>query len=97
MQEPDEQQPLGQVSASQEQLPLVVSHSPFEHDVHAAPPFPHWLGDCAEKATQALPLQQPLGHDVASQTHCPFLHSCPAPHPPQVAPAVPHEPFDWPE
>jgi hypothetical protein len=43
-----------------------------------------------------LPLQQPLGHDVASQTHCPVvrLHSCPAAQAPQVAPPVPHEALD---
>ena len=43
----------------------------------------------------ALPLQQPLGHEVASQTHCPVLalHSCPAEQALQVAPPVPHEPL----
>jgi hypothetical protein len=43
-----------------------------------------------------LPLQQPPGHEVASQTHWPVLvlHSWPVAHPPQVAPAVPHEPLD---
>jgi hypothetical protein len=42
------------------------------------------------------PLQQPFGHEAASQTHCPvaLLHSWPDPHDPQLAPAVPHEPFD---
>ena len=43
-----------------------------------------------------LPLQQPFGHEVASQTHWPLvlLHSCPVAHPVQVAPVVPHDVFD---
>jgi len=42
-----------------------------------------------------LPLQQPLGHDAASQTHCPLpLHACPAAHPAQAAPPLPHELLD---
>ena len=43
-----------------------------------------------------LPVQQPVGHEVASQTHCPvvLLHSWPAVHDPHAAPPVPQEPFD---
>jgi len=43
-----------------------------------------------------LPLQQPFGHEVTSQTHCPLvlLHSWPDAHAEQLAPATPHEPFD---
>ena len=42
-----------------------------------------------------LPLQQPLGHDAASHTHAPAaLHAWPVVHAPQLAPPVPHEPFD---
>jgi hypothetical protein len=43
-----------------------------------------------------LPLQQPLGHEVASQTHWPLLlsHSCPAPHAAHIAPPAPQEVFD---
>jgi hypothetical protein len=45
-----------------------------------------------------LPLQQPIGHEVASQTHCPVgLHSWPFPQATQAAPALPHEVFDSPE
>ncbi len=44
---PPLQHPPGQVLASQEQVPLVVSQSPFEHVVQVAPPVPHcdavWL------------------------------------------------------
>jgi len=41
-------------------------------------------------------LQQPFGHDVASQTHCPvvWLHSCPDRHAAQLAPPVPHDDAD---
>lgn len=40
-----------------------------------------------------MPLQQPFGHEVESQTHCPLaLHSCPAAQVPHVAPFVPHAP-----
>jgi hypothetical protein len=56
--------------------------APFEHDPlptqgpHAPPPEPHAELDCAAKGRQALPLQQPRAHEVASQTHCPVvLHS----------------------
>ena len=43
-----------------------------------------------------LPLQQPLGHELASHTHCPvpLLHSWPDPQAEQLAPPVPQEPFD---
>jgi hypothetical protein len=46
-----------------------------------------------------LPPQQPLGHDVASQTHCPVLvlHSWPAEHAAHAAPPDPHEAFDSPD
>jgi hypothetical protein len=37
-----------------------------------------------------LPLQHPLGHELASQTHDPLaLHSVPEPHFTQAAPPVP--------
>lgn len=46
-------------------------------------------------ATQVVPLQQPSGHEVASQTHCPcvLLHSLLAGHSSQVAPPAPQEVF----
>ena len=45
------------------------------------------------------PLQQPFGHELASQTHVPEVvsHSWPDAHPVHVAPAVPHELFPSPE
>jgi hypothetical protein len=41
-------------------------------------------------------VQHPLGQDVASQTHCPFvvLHCWPLAHALQAAPLAPHEVFD---
>jgi hypothetical protein len=93
---PPLQHPLGQVMASHEQTPTVVSQRPFAQDPHAAPPLPHCKEDSDAYGTHALPLQQPFAHEVASQTHSPvaLLHSCPAPHAAQVAPAVPHDAFD---
>jgi hypothetical protein len=43
-----------------------------------------------------LPLQQPFGHEVASQTHCPLFlsQSWFVPHAAHVAPAAPQEPLD---
>jgi hypothetical protein len=43
-----------------------------------------------------LPLQQPLGQEVASQTQAPviLLHSCPVAQAAQLAPIVPHDVFD---
>jgi hypothetical protein len=80
---------------SHEQLPLVVSHTPFEHEAQDAPPVPHWELDSDEYATHVLPLQHPFGHELALQTHSPVdvLHCWPVPQPEQLAPAVPHEGF----
>jgi hypothetical protein len=44
-----------------------------------------------------LPLQHPLGHELALHTHAPELHACFAAQAAQVAPAVPHEEADSPE
>jgi hypothetical protein len=90
------QQPFGQEFALQAHVPCVVSHVPAAHATQAAPPVPHCEADCDESGTQVLPLQQPLGHDVASHTHWPvFLsQSCPDAHARQAAPPVPQEPLD---
>jgi hypothetical protein len=39
-------------------------------------------------------LQQPAGHELASQTQVPVvvLHACPVAHDPHAAPPVPHWP-----
>jgi hypothetical protein len=56
---------------------------------HTVPPVPQVASD---GGLHVAPLQQPLGQEVASQTHLPFWQRCPAPHaaaPPQVhVPAV---------
>jgi hypothetical protein len=66
---------------------------PAGHVVHAAPPVPHVDGDSDAHGTQAPPLQQPLGHEVASQTQAlaDWLHSSPWPQALHVAPPVPHD------
>jgi hypothetical protein len=87
------QHPPAHVSASQEQVPLLVSHTPFAHAAHAAPPAPHWEADSLAYATHAsAAVQHPPGHEVASHTQEPVavLHSCPAPQDPHAAPPVPH-------
>ena len=64
--------------------------------MHAAPPAPHCEGDSEEKGTHVLPLQQPLGHELALQTHWPVvvLHVWPALQAPHAAPAAPQELLD---
>ena len=90
---PPLQQPLGQLLASHAQRPSVVSHTPFEHALHAAPPAPHSDDDCPVYRTHLLPLQQPPGQETESHTHCPVvaLHSWPVPQALQAAPPVPHD------
>ena len=48
-----------------------------EQVTHAAPPMPHADVD---GVMHVEPAQQPLGHDVASQTQVPATHRWPAPH-----------------
>jgi hypothetical protein len=93
---PPMQQPFGHVLTSHEQSPSVLSQRPFAQAAHALPPEPHSAADCEEDGTHVLPLQQPLGQEVASQTHCPvvLLHSCPVTHDPHAAPPVPQELLD---
>jgi hypothetical protein len=63
---------------------------------HAAPLVPHELLDSEANGSHApLAVQQPFGHEVALQTHCPPLHAWPVAHPVQAAPPVPHDPLDW--
>jgi len=96
---PPLQHPPGQVFPSQPQVPLVVSHRLLAHPAQAAPAVPHDAPDWDPHGTHvpvAPPLQQPFGHEVASQTHVPLLllHSSPVPHAEQFAPPVPQEPLD---
>ena len=66
------QQPL-QEPPPQLHVPFAAHVSPVPHELHTAPPVPHCPCDCIAYGTQVLPLQQPAGHEVASQTHCPLL------------------------
>jgi hypothetical protein len=59
------------------------------HTMHAAPPAPHVASD---GELHVAPLQQPLGHEVVSQTHCPLWQRCPAAHG-RALPQV-HEPAE---
>jgi hypothetical protein len=52
--------------------------SPDGHALHALPAAPH--RDVAVPGSHVLPLQHPVGHDVASQTHCPPAHRWPEAH-----------------
>ena len=73
---PPLQQPVGHVLASQEQVPLVVSQTPFEHIEHVAPPLPHPALVCDEYDTHLLlASQQPPGHDTVLQMQCPVILS----------------------
>ena len=49
-----------------------------EQATHSAPPVPQWFASGG--VTHAPPEQQPVGHEVASQTHTPALQRRPAPH-----------------
>ena len=96
--EPPLQQPFGQVWASHEHVPVVVSQTPFAQLAQSAPPAPHLVADSEAYAMHVPPrdaVQQPPGHDVASQTQVPLalLHSWPALQLPQAAPPVPHWPL----
>ena len=73
--EPPLQQPFGQVLASHEHRPSVVSQRPLPQAAHIAPPAPQRAADCMATRTHVLPLQQPNGHEVESQTHSPAVLS----------------------
>ncbi len=70
---PPLQQPFAHVVLSHWHAPIVVSQSLFVQLVHALPPLPHCALLSAVSWMHVLPLQQPVGHDVASQTHDPPL------------------------
>jgi eukaryotic-like serine/threonine-protein kinase len=89
------QQPVHEVVPPHEHTPA-EHESPEPQAAHATPPVPQRVADCEDCATHALPLQHPVGHEVASQTHLPVIvsHSCPMPHAPHAAPPEPHDVFD---
>jgi hypothetical protein len=92
------QQPSGHDAALHPQMPVAtLQSSPCAQAAHAAPPVPHDALDSAPYGSHVpVVVQQPFGHDVASQTHCPFvvLHAWPAAHALHTDPVAPHEVFD---
>jgi hypothetical protein len=87
------QQPWEQELALHTQLPEPSQVWPEGQARHIAPPLPQELPDCEAKASHdpvGPPLQQPIAQDVASQTHCPPLHSRPVPQLLQTEPPEPH-------
>jgi hypothetical protein len=72
---PPLQQPFGHDVASQTHRPVALLHSwPDPHAPHVAPAAPQEPFDSAEYASHVpLDVQQPIGHEVASQTHWPLL------------------------
>jgi len=93
------QQPLEQEVASQAHWPVVLLHScPDAHGPQLLPPAPQEPLDSEAYASHVPvvpPLQQPLGHEVASQTHWPLpLHSWPKAHALHATPDAPHDELD---
>jgi hypothetical protein len=55
------------------QVHVPLEHAlPELHALHAAPPVPHCELDSLAYGTHVLPLQQPLGHELALHTHWPL-------------------------
>jgi hypothetical protein len=93
------QQPNVHELESHTHWPVVLLHSwPEEQAPQVSPPVPQevLLSEPYSSHVPVMPpLQQPSGHEVASQTHCPIpLHSWPDGHAAQTAPPEPHEVFD---
>ncbi len=68
------QQPPGHDVASHTHWPLPLHSWPVAHAAQVAPPVPHDALDSEPYGSQVPvlpPLQQPLGHDVASHTQTP--------------------------
>jgi hypothetical protein len=67
------QQPFGHDEALHTHCPVVVLHCcPDAQPEQLAPPLPHELSDSEAYVSQVpLDVQQPLGHEAASQTHAP--------------------------
>jgi hypothetical protein len=69
--------PAQAAPAPQRQLPSWPHKSdlPGSQVAHAAPPFPQLA---SERALHVVPSQQPPAHEVASQTHAPFMQRWPS-------------------
>jgi hypothetical protein len=82
--------PHGEAPPHAQAPPTHASEVVVSQTTHSAPPVPQVA---SEGGPHVAPLQHPLGHEVASQTHFPFWQCCPAPHaaaPPQVHVPVVH-------
>lgn len=89
------QQPVAQLVELQPVQACAVQVNPPPHAAQAAPPVPH--SALAVPALQTFPAQQPVGHEVASQTHTPAEQAWPAaqggPEPQAQAPLVQRSDF----
>ena len=54
-------------------VPAALHTCPDAQSTQAAPPAPQLVFDWLAYGTHVFPLQQPLGQDVALQTHIPAL------------------------
>ena len=70
------QHPFGQVVGPQPEQTPPWQVEPFPHVEHVDPLEPQAPGSVP--AWQPAALQQPFGHEDASQTHWPFAHRSPA-------------------
>jgi hypothetical protein len=57
---------------------------------HIAPPVPQVVAFCDENATHAVPLQQPIGHELLLHAQAFCTHAWPLAHVTQATPPVPH-------
>jgi hypothetical protein len=64
----------------QMQRPLLLHVVPTGQATQAFPPLPQLPSDCEANGTQLLPLQQPRGQEVASQTQLPAKQRWPSRH-----------------
>lgn len=72
-----EQHPPAQLAAQSGQTPA-SQPGVGEHALQLWPAVPHW--ESVRPATQAVPLQQPVGQVVSSHLHAPLMQVCPAWH-----------------
>jgi hypothetical protein len=87
-----EQHPLAQLVGVQPVHTPPTQFCNCGHVEQFAAPVPHIA--TVVPGSHTLPLQQPVGHDLALHTHCPPAHTCPVPHTPPLpqahAPAGEH-------
>jgi hypothetical protein len=81
-----EQHPLAQLLELQLAAHTPPLHTPEAHTEQAAPPEPQL--EVVLPGSHVLPLQQPLEHEVALQTHAPATHCCPLAQGPPIVPHV---------